>query len=266
MKKGISIYVIVAFLTIVSMIVELVYKNELIKKYDISTIDMSECESFYNEYTNKDNVSVDLSHRDLKNYSSIKNIRLQEKYVDYEQTIFPEDYTTMAYLELTDESGKVVDNVSITKDQSYLKVIACNDVNILLALQGKQTDSKLNLDSLSIPDYLFEKNITNDLELFDYIFHSKNEKFNLLTSASEIKNKYGIYYIASMILPKINSYTEISGDLKGYILDMGDSKEVNVITDENCYSFVLKGQSAENVDEFVDNIIIVKEEKKDNEE
>ena len=58
--------------------------------------------------------------------------------------------------------------------------------------------------------------------------------------------------------PEMNSITLIDGQYEGYILNSEDLKEINILKDDQKYSFLLIGKSFDDqyVKSFLNNLII----------
>jgi len=100
----------------------------------------------------------------------------------------------------------------------------------------KETD----LIDKNVSDKFFKKkDITNDIELFNYLVETKDKKLNIFSSIEEIKSTYVIYNVLSSYgMRKPMTYFE--GDIVGYMSKYDDkTKEVHILGDNNEQSYYI---------------------------
>ena len=192
---------------------------------------------------NKSDVIDSLKINDSKFVQFQQNLKDNQEYLEFKDIKIRNDFKKFTYLEdvSTKDDLKYVlydDN----KNRKAAFMIGVGPTYIEILIKDKTIFANDNhikeKDINNIELFLKEKNITNDIELFQYIIKHKNSKFNLFTSTKTLKENYILYYLMNIILPNSKSITLIEGAYSGYIFNLDNGiKEANILYDDKRYVF-----------------------------
>lgn len=85
-------------------------------------------------------------------------------------------------------------------------------------------------------EFLKKNNINDDVDLIKFIKENGILKSNLFSSTKTMKQNYSYNMFLSIVLPTAEEVTIITGDLNGYILKIGNFKQVNILKDDLQYN------------------------------
>lgn len=160
----------------------------------------------------------------LNDYLEHDGIKIRNDFKNFEE----KDEKGSYYRILKDEDGKTKAALSMGKDYTWVDYVKGDEV-IYYYTNSKKTSSK---DRIS---FLEKNKITNDIELFKFLNKQKKVKNNIFTPVKEIKGKYSLLLMAKVIMPDMESMTEIKGDYTGYIFNMKTVLEVNILKNNKRY-------------------------------
>lgn len=191
------------------------YKMYLLSKYEIYK-DVRYT-NFLEGLVNHDTVTIKSSGKqDNVDYISSDGISLKNDYSDF----IKENTESLSYemYSLSDKDQNVISYISFGEDR-YEKIELIKDTDMV--------------KSKVINKFLEKNNITNDMELLDYLIRTKDEKNNIFTSAEKIKCTYVIHFIMSCYALG-NPVTYFDGDIVGYMTRVDDkTKEAFVFKDKD---------------------------------
>lgn len=190
-------------------------------------------------------IDTDLYHDvvdglNVKNTMTVKKHPLKEgEYLTFQDIKIKNDFQDFVILDsdhsdsfvkyvLYDENHSVKASFWIGLDEMYLTYLK-KDPSLFAS--DNLIPTNINLDP-----FLEKKLINTDLELFTYLRKQDKVKFNVFTSAKEIKENYTVQLVSSIMLPAADSLTIIDGDYKGYIFNMKSSvREVSLLKNQKRY-------------------------------
>lgn len=111
-------------------------------------------------------------------------------------------------------------------------------------------DEYIKVSNSDLKDFLKKNNITNDVELIDFLSKTKYRENNLFDNKEDIKNNYIINYLVSNVMTAGKTITKIVGDYEGIIINFQNAKQVNILKDEKTYMLTFNG-----LDYFTDEVI-----------
>lgn len=200
------------------------------------------------DFTNEEYQDI-LSRLQIKDTITIKNTLLSDdEYISYDGLKIRNDF----------EDYEVVH-----KDNDQI-VYENKDKNILVGIIGltesivekiKQAGF-LKLSEKDLLDILEKNNIENDYDLIKYISSQENKNNNIFTNSKEMKENYFMYFVTYFHMIVGENITLIDGDYEGYILNMYDTKSINIIKDNKTYTFTLKNASDSYIKELLNTIKI----------
>ncbi len=212
-KKKTVLFIVVLFVMLLCGFIG--YKTYLLSKYKIYKDD--NYLRFIEGLVNHDVITIKSNGKqDNVEYISSDGISLKNDYSDF--THVNEDITMFKMYVLYDEKKNFISCISFGEDKNEkVELIKSTDV----------------VDSKVINKFLEKNNITNDMELLDYLIRTKDEKNNIFTSAAEIKCTYVIHYIMDSFASG-SPVTYFEGDITGYMTKVSDkAKEVFVFKDKD---------------------------------
>ena len=188
----------------------------------------------------KTNIEDYLMHNNVKIRNDFKNFEYKKETKG--PTIYY--YTLKDYSE-KNENEKINPTFMMSTGFTYLEYLKEDEVNYF-NVKSREVSSKERLA------FLKKNKIDSDLDLFRLIEKYKNKqlKNTIFTSFKQIKGNYSVLLMACVFMPDVESITEIKGDYKGYILNLGNAKEVSIIDGKKKYIFTFF-----NKDYFTDQYI-----------
>ena len=221
---------------------------------------------YYSRYYSLSNLS------DYENYSKglniVDTITIQTKKLDeseylvYDEIKIKNDFENFVILEesqKTNNSVKYVlyDENSKTKASFWIGTKETNvDVFDSEVLVFNSMDA--NYEETDVKKFFKKNKITNDVDLIKYLVDTKSKTNSVFTDLQDLKDKYAIHYIASMLYTNLNSITLLDGDLEGYILNYNENvskiKEVNIIKNNKNYVFTIIGLEYF-TDEYINDLL-----------
>lgn len=262
MKK--TIIIICTIITVIVLSTYLIFKINLLKKYDISNIDSKNdsYEKFLKAYSTKSIIKINNNNKIEQEYLTFKNLQLKDiinnnfQIINKKEQKYP-SYDSITY-ELTSKKTNETANLVISDYDSFCKIFTSKDLMIFADIT-KNDESDIDINAIDRKKFLNKHNITNDLELFEYLAKTKNKKSNIFTSVEEIKGNYLMQCLASISLPKVNNISIIKGKYNGYVLYVNDKiQEVNILYNDRKYILSLRNMKLtdEELREFLNSIEI----------
>lgn len=196
--------------------------------------------------------TINIEHKKLPNneYLEFKNIKIKNDFKEFKRSENQYSKDTIKYV-LYDEKGKVKASFWMSEADTYIELLKSDKT-----LFGTG-DNKITNDNLK--DIIDENNITNDIELFNYLSKNKDVKNNIFTSVKQMKKNYSLQFMVSVTIPVIENITLIDGDYQGYIFNMDKIKEVNILKNNKRYVFTFLDKSYftdEKINNLIETIVI----------
>ena len=187
----------------------------------------------YNEFMSSFQINEDMviNRKDLEKdaYLTFKNVKIRNDFKEYQLEYNTEEEDVYC---LKDDSGNTISVFMIRIEKSNIDYILNEDA--LMAEEEKQ-------------QFLKENNITNDLELFDYVVKEHNISNNIFTSVRNMKHNYMTLYYTYTTLGNPTYVTKITGDYEGYLIGGEESQQwlnintVNILKNDKIYKFSFWG-------------------------
>ncbi len=240
-KKGIIILCIVIVILLIGYGT---YKWFLLSRYHVHTDEnIKEIKSGF-KITDTITVNPTLVEDSL----TFGNVKIRNDFKEFERIDTKENGTITYVLKSTPEEEGKGFTYSLNRDRVFQ--LQHGDKNELVQ---EETFEQLNAKKI-----LEQNHIENDIDLVKYLAKRDIKTPNLFTSIRGIKENYFFNYVMLVEFPKMNSITLIDGQYEGYILNSKDLKEINILKDDQKYSFLLIGKSFDDeyVKSFLNNLII----------
>lgn len=225
MKKK---YIFLIMIPLLIVLGYLVYKIFNLYYYNIDTIKEEQYVNFLNNLEKKNTITINTNLK-VDNYLTYKNIKIRNDFEEFKK--IDESNHMLEYVKyvLYDENENAKAGLVFGVSDTYVNMFK-EDVSVYGNDIKKINDSGLK-------EFFKENNITNDIELFEYLKNNKDVKNNIFTSVKQMKNNYTIHLLASIAFPSLENYTLIEGDYTGYIFNSNKVKEVSILKNNKRYIF-----------------------------
>lgn len=236
-------------LTFFIIVIGIIFGYKLVNLiiYNTPMVEEKDYKLLMDGYQIKDTIEVNTKKLKEDEYVTYKGVKFKNMFDGYEVS---ELDGTLRYI-LNDENNNAKSFIGIGESDTYLKkVLSFMD-------QLNENDSFLysliyNLDPKSIMS-----GIDNDIELFNYMYLTKDYKPNLFTSVKKMKENYYEKMAIYIAFPTTEYITLIKGDLEGYILGIHNTMiQINIQKDDKNISILMSGFNKEVVVEFLNTLVI----------
>lgn len=241
-------------LTITTILVVLVGGYIGYKSYNINKYDVSNLGNTYQEILEKINnkKKITITHQEPEEeYINFQNISFKNIIEGYTKEV--DSSNTM--VKYKNEQEKKQFSISIF--ETYLSTLISEDIEIF----GNENENKKIVENIedvtARKRYLEENEITNDIELLEFLGKDYKQNLSLFDSINDAKGRYELHFLASIAIPEIKNMTEIVGDYTGYILNVNDKvQEVNLLVDNKRYIIIFNNFTEEEIHNFISSIKI----------
>lgn len=213
--------------SIVLIILYFLVKGFFMYYYNVDSMLTDDYQEIVDSFKIKDTLTINKKVVDNNDYLTVKNIKIKNDFKDFEKQ--KEDNTDYQRYILYDENHNV--KAAFFMGKTYTNTYMLRNDPTFFGVDDKRLSNKV------MSKILDENNIDNDLELFEFLRKNTNKKINFFTSIKEMKEVYTINLVSAIILPRIDSLTKIEGDYYGFIYNMKDAKEVDILSGNNRYTF-----------------------------
>lgn len=224
-KKSKSLFCLVIIILICAF---LIYKGYYLIIYRPENISDKNYNEYMDSFQLHNSIVINKKSIENSNYLIFKNVKIRNDFADYIVTY--ESETNKIY-RLVDENENVKAVFRIGVDNSIIDDVLDE------ALFDREDKEK----------FLKENNITDDMDLLDFVLQKHKVKNNILTSIKKIKEHAMIQYFTYTTLSNPSFITKFSGDYEGYLIGNEKSSQentkynnintVNLIKDNKVYSF-----------------------------
>ena len=201
MKKGL---IITAIVLVVLVLIYFGVKGVFLYNYNSTLIEDDTNLVIFKESLAKDEV-VSISHTELNS---------EEIYYDYENIRFRNDFSN--------STTEIIGNEDEEKIVNFK-----NDNDVLLTVQ--KTPSVFELTT-KFEEILDEENISNDIEIMEFIVNNYNKDLNVFSSINNFEKSREINIQTKLWMNSAENITRIEGDYEGYIISMNNDVTYAVIT------------------------------------
>ncbi|GEM_PF-2279537 len=246
-KLVITVAVIIGILAILGIYFG--YKAFLLSFHRMPDDSKKEYQSLLSGYEKRDTLEVQHSESLPEEMLTYQNVQFQNVVEGFEKSE-EDDYVSY---KLLDSSGNYQAYFTVSITEPFLDHVGKDDGTFVM---GKD-----ELDAVESDDFAKRKGLKNDVDFFDYLIEHQNDKHDLFTPAKTIKEDHYVQLLSYIMLPSVNSVTVLKGDLEGYILNMGDMKEVSILKDGKRYVFSFMGSDYFTdvvIREFINTLVIDK--------
>lgn len=234
-----KLFLIVALISIVSILIGYRLFNFIC--YNSNFINNEQYQELIKGYIVKDVIEVDSVELNESDYIEYQGIKIKNIFEDYER-IEENDYIRYSNKEQNSY-------ITIGKTMRYIDYLG--EEMAVFGFDDFRLNNLINSD--------FEKNINfkNDLELFDYLYDTRDKIGSIFESINTMKENYYIKQISFIMLPSVEYISEIKGDLTGYILNINDKiKELHIFNGKDNYNLLFMGIDNKTIKEVLNTLII----------
>lgn len=256
-KNKLLISIIVAII-IILITIFVAYKIFLLNKYDISNLNLENYDAFLEGYKNQSELTIDNVPLSDSEYLTYQNVKVKNIYGSAVEEDYLNDFYQNVIYKKKDASGNVIDSFSIAINDTYLEIFSSDEKQFFTSIDSEGESTPLEAD---IDDYLEDNNIKNDQDLFKFLSETRNYVPNIFTSTKKIKEHYGLHLVASIVMPKIDGITNLTGEYQGYIFNINNQKQITIEKNDEQYVFLLKDKTDEEILEFLNSIVITEKSK-----
>lgn len=236
-------------LTFFIIIIGIIFGYKLVNLiiYNTPMVDEKDYKLLMDGYQVKDTIEVNTRKLKEDEYVMYAGVKFKNMFDGYEKS---ELDGTLWYI-LNDENNNEQSFIGVVESDTYLKKV------LSFMEQLNEIDSFLysliyNLDPKSIMS-----GIDNDIELFNYMYLTKDYKPNLFTNVRKMKENYYEKMSTYTAFPTTQYITLIKGDLEGYILNIHNTMiQINIPRDDKNISILMSGFNKEVVVEFLNTLVI----------
>lgn len=186
-----------------------------------------------NEYINienlklKDEIAIDTKILNDNDYLEANGIKIKNDFKEF--TLLEDDIENHERYVLRDKNGK-------TKASFWFGYADYDDFVQIFDDGVSWFGIEVKVTNEEVIEYFENNNIKSEIDLVKYLNSIDNLDNSIFTSVKQMKENY----ISKLILKTFlhsNNYALITGDYKGYIIDMTDSKEAYIFKDNKKYVF-----------------------------
>lgn len=240
--------IIIILIPIVLLITYLVYKGIVFNIYNPNKIETN-YENFITAFTKKDTMEITNQPVSNDDYLVFNNVKIRNDFKQYKEITRMDKFIRYMY-----EDKK-------TNEKQYISIgIQDTYTNMFKQEADIYSNDGKYYNKVDKTAYLKDNNINNDLKFFEAIAKT-NTKRNIFTNIKTLKGEYALKTFANIALPKIDKFTELTKDKKGYILTLNKSKYNECVIFENDKAYIIsfigdETFTKEYINELLNTVII----------
>ncbi len=209
-KKIIKITIIV----IISLIVIFFgYKGIMFYRYTIEK--PADVEDIVKGLKNQKELKINKQDLSENEYITVKNIKMKNILDDYEEV---ENVSTKtSYKKESNGNSYVINYLG-----GYLNISIIDGLTDYIDEVWGSTKYgflKGNIKDIDMKDFLKRNNINNDIDFYKFVANNYYIESNLFTDTKTLKENYAFNLYTSSLVPEIDGWTILDGDIKGYITE-----------------------------------------------
>ena len=222
----------------------LIYKEVILinntQKPDIT----SYAKGILENYKNPDTIKIE--SKEASKYIEHNNIKIENKFENFEKV--ESDSSSIQYVLY--ENGNIKKLFTMGDALTYVQIYAegydTYNTNVTSAASSLGKNTLYNKEKTY--NYLKENKVTNDNELFSFVIKNFDNKSNILTSNSKMKENLYIKEYVVNIMPRVKDYHILSGDINGFMFELlNGGFEIHI----DKYAIVITGYTKEEVIELI---------------
>lgn len=257
-KKYLILIIIILLLLLVGGY--LGYKIYYANYYDLSNIQDFE-KSKENFVIKDDTITITTNKLSEEEYLIFKNMKMRNIFSDFEKRFSSEENPNIKIEEFVwyylkdSETGKQIAAIGIAKGRTLVEDYK-SDIQEL-----SSTDNRVK--SKDRTKLFKDNNITNDIELINYLIKTADKKNSIFDSLEDMKNKYTIHSLVRGTYMNVEGITLIEGDYQGYMfnhnLNGTYAKEFNILKDNKRYTLTFIGLdyfTEEKIQDLLNTLVI----------
>ena len=192
-----------------------------------------------NGFQIKDSINVENIELNDSEYIKFDNIKFKNMFEGYEKN----NQDGFASYVLKNENDETKYFFSIGRTDTYLSIVLSELNKLTKFKQIKQPE--------------FFEGIDDDLELFNYIYLTRNYKPKITYKVKNLKKNYYEKMSSYIVLPQTKYITEIKGDLEGYIFNFNDNiLEVNIKNKDKRIAILISGYDKQTLQDILNTLVI----------
>lgn len=248
-KNFLKIIISIIVIFIISFIS---YKIYLLNKYNIAKI--PEAAQLINNFHNYQTINVKNIVLNENEYLVLDNIKIRNDFTDYEE------------IKLNSNDSSSI------KKWNYRKINSNNAFMISISAYPFQDLFNANSDLILFSDatlpqidnkeritYLYNNNITNEMDFFKFLSSEENFINNIFSSTKNIRGSYAALLSATIFANYKISFLE--GNYEGYFFDdeVNKVKEFHILKNNISYNFTFIGDDFSNdyIKDLLNTIVII---------
>ena len=232
-KKIIKITIIV----IISLIVIFFgYKGIMFYRYTIEK--PADVEDIVKGLKNQKELKFNKQELSENEYITVKNIKMKNILDGYEEV---ENVSTKtSYKKESNGNSFVINYLG-----GYLNISIIDGLTDYIDEVWGSTNYgflKGNIKDIDMKDFLKRNNINNDIDFYKFVANNYYIESNLFTDTKTLKENYAFNLYTSSLVPEIDGWTILDGDIKGYITENsnkdGTAYQICIIDNDKRYIIV----------------------------
>lgn len=212
MKKTKKIFILVFILILI--IVYIGIKGLCYYAYKTSIIPPNnEVLATKKAFENRDNITINNKQVEENNYFYFENLKIRNVFT-------------------VKNSQK---NLYYVKNENMLATFN-KELNDSIVSEVKKESKKIGL-YYDLTKDLEKNNITNNYQLYDYLFKNVNRRLNIFSSINNLRKAQAINLMTSYVISSYQKITLIDGDLNGYIINFDSS--IGIVLEHNNFNYLI---------------------------
>lgn len=217
----------------------------------------------------------DIKRLTTEDFSEItKNLKFSDRITIQTKKLSDEEYVVFDDMKIKNPSSNFQVSENFSDKEFKIYALSSEGEHFKTAFMIGKTDTllyRLQNDSTlyevfngkifnsDVIKLLNKNNITNDIELFQFLSQIQEETNYIFTSVAKMKERYALQGIVLTTIPIINGISLIDGDYTGYILNANKLREVSILKNNKKYVYTfynLKYFTEEKIKELLNTIEI----------
>jgi len=232
---------IVFFIILVGL---LIYKISYLKIYSNQKRENEEIKRIVEGLSDQPKMTIYKKTLNENEYLIYEDIKIRNDFKDfkYEEELSNGEWEVY---KLYNENGKTEATFTMSTHITYIDYFTSDALLVGDFGQFNSADRKY---------FLLRNDINDDIDFINYIKDNYFAKSSIFTSNREIKENYALNLFVDAAMPRVDSLTMINGDYKGFIFNLKNIREVNILRNNKRYIFMFTG-SKYTTDEYIQDLL-----------